>query len=165
MTLVCSPPGYSVHRIFQARMLVWVVIFLLQRIFQTWGINPRILFLLHCRRVPYPLSHSLKAIYSLWGPAHLVFLLPVPSTFSQKSIKIIDPFFLPEYFTYFTMRSLLHGFPDSSVGEESSCNAGDPGSSPGSGKSTGEGIGYPLQYSGLENSMDCIVHGVTKSPT
>ena len=39
------------------------------------------------------------------------------------------------------------GFPDSSVGKESACNAGDPGSIPGSGRSTEEGIGYPLQYS------------------
>ena len=39
------------------------------------------------------------------------------------------------------------GFPDSSVGKESTCNAGDPNSIPGSGRSTGEGIGYPLQYS------------------
>ena len=38
-------------------------------------------------------------------------------------------------------------FPDSSVGKESTCNAGDPGSIPGSGRSTGEGTGYPLQYS------------------
>ena len=51
---------------------------------------------------------------------------------------------------------------DGSVGKESACNAGDLGSIPGSGISTGEGIGYPLQYSGLENSMDCIVHGVAK---
>ena len=43
----------------------------------------------------------------------------------------------------------LRGFLDSSVGKESTCNAGDPGSTPGSGRSTGEGIGYPLQYSGL----------------
>ena len=56
----------------------------------------------------------------------------------------------------------LRGLLDSSVGKESTCNAGDPGSTPGSGRSTGEGIGYPLQYSGLENSMDCIVHGVAK---
>ena len=38
-------------------------------------------------------------------------------------------------------------YPDSSVGKESTCNAGDPGSIPGSGRSTGEEIGYPLQYS------------------
>ena len=50
--------------------------------------------------------------------------------------------------------SLTGGFPDSSVGKESACNAGDPGSIPGFGKSPGEGKGYPLQYSGLENSMD-----------
>ena len=39
------------------------------------------------------------------------------------------------------------GFPDSSVGKESACNAGDPGLIPESGRSAGEGIGYPLQYS------------------
>ena len=54
------------------------------------------------------------------------------------------------------------GFPDSSVGKESTCNAGDPASIPGSGRSP---IGYPLQYSGLEQSMDCIVLGFTKSWT
>ena len=51
------------------------------------------------------------------------------------------------------------GFPGSSAGKESTCNTGDPGL----GRSSGEGKGYPLQYSGLENSMDGIVHGVTKS--
>ena len=56
-------------------------------------------------------------------------------------------------------------FPDSSVGKESACSAGDPGLVPGSGRSAGEGIGYPLQYSGLKNSMDCMVHGVAKSWT
>ena len=57
------------------------------------------------------------------------------------------------------------GFPDSSVGKESACNAGDPRLIPGSGRSPGEGKGYPLQYSGLENSMDCIVQGVANSWT
>ena len=42
---------------------------------------------------------------------------------------------------------IFFGFPDSSLGKESSCNAGDPGSIPGSGRSSGEGIGYPFQYS------------------
>ena len=54
-------------------------------------------------------------------------------------------------FLYFLTSSFYvsgyNGFPDSSVGEESACNAGDPGSIPGSGRSAGEGIGYPLQYS------------------
>ena len=57
------------------------------------------------------------------------------------------------------------GFPCGSAGKESACNAGDLVSIPGLGRSPGEGKGYPLQYSGLENSMDCIVHGVTKSRT
>ena len=54
---------------------------------------------------------------------------------------------------------------DSSVGKEPACNSADPGWIPGSGRSPGEGIGYPLQYSCLENSMDYIVHGVAKSRT
>ena len=54
------------------------------------------------------------------------------------------------------------GFSGGSAGKESSCNVGDLGSIPGLGRSPGEGNGYPLQYSGLENSMDCIVHQVTK---
>ena len=57
------------------------------------------------------------------------------------------------------------GFPDDSDGRESTRNAGDPGSIPGSGRSPGEGNGYPLQYSGMENSMDCLVHRVAKSQT
>ena len=55
------------------------------------------------------------------------------------------------------------GFPYGSAGKESACNAGDLGSIPGLGKTLGEGKGYPLLYSGLENSMDYIVHGVAKS--
>ena len=57
------------------------------------------------------------------------------------------------------------GFPGSSDGKESACNEGDLDSFPGLGRSPGEGKGNPLQYSGLENSKDCIVHGVAKSWT
>ena len=57
------------------------------------------------------------------------------------------------------------GFPGGSADKESTCNAGDLGSIPGLGRSPGEGKGYPLQYSGLENSMDRIVHGVAKCQT
>ena len=49
--------------------------------------------------------------------------------------------------------------------KETVCNAGDLGSIPGSGRCPGEGSGYPLQYSGLENSMDYIVHRVAESDT
>ena len=56
-------------------------------------------------------------------------------------------------------------FPGGSAGKESTWNTGDLGSIPGLERSSGEGKGYPLQYSGLENSMECIVHGVAKSQT
>ena len=76
------------------------------------------------------------------------------------------PIFSPTFTSFFGEVLQLHGgFPDSSVGKKSTCNAVDPGSIPGLGRSTGEGIGHPLQDSGLENSMDCIVHGVAKSRT
>ena len=61
--------------------------------------------------------------------------------------------------------SAFLGFPYSSAGRKSTCNVGDLGSIPGLGRSPGEGKGYPLQYSGLENSMDCIVHEMAKSQT
>ena len=68
------------------------------------------------------------------------------------------------------MTVYYRGFPDSSFGKESTCNAGDPGSIPGSGRSPGGGNDYLLQYSGLENSMDrgawqATVHRVAKSQT
>ena len=60
---------------------------------------------------------------------------------------------------------VLLGFPCVSAGKESACNSGDLGLILGLGRSSGEGKGYPLQYSGLENSMDYKVYGVTKSQT
>jgi len=62
------------------------------------------------------------------------------------------------------------GFPGGSDSKESACNAGDPSSIPGLGRSPGERNGNPLQYSCLENSMDrgawqAIVHGLAKSQT
>ena len=61
-------------------------------------------------------------------------------------------------------------FPGGPNGEESACNAGDPGSIPGSRRSSGEGNGNPLQYSFLENPMDqgalqAVVHGIAKGQT
>ena len=57
----------------------------------------------------------------------------------------------------------IAGFPGGSAGKESACNARDLGSIPVLGRSPGEGKVFPLQYSGLENSMDWIVHRVVKS--
>ena len=82
----------------------------------------------------------------------------VPKTSQQSSSG-------PHGFTsefYWTLRE--EWFPCSSAGKKSTPNAGDLGLIPGLGSSPGEGKGYQLQYSGLENSMDCI-HGVTKSRT
>ena len=63
------------------------------------------------------------------------------------------------------MLGVFYSFPCGSAGKESACSVGDVGLIPGLGRSPGEGEGYPLHYSGLENSKDCIVHGVTKSWT
>ena len=63
---------------------------------------------------------------------------------------------------------MREGFPCGSAGKETACNSGDLGSTPGLGRSPGEGNGYPLQYSCLENFMDrgawwATVHEITKS--
>ena len=72
---------------------------------------------------------------------------------SVQSFNIEDG--IKKYFwQYYTLL-----FPDSSVGKESTCNAGDPGSIPGSGRPTGEAIGYPLQY-----SWASLVAQVVKNP-
>jgi len=65
---------------------------------------------------------------------------------------------------------MVHIEPDGSDSKESACNAGDLSSIPGSGRSPGEGNGYPIQYPCLENSIDrgawwAIVHGIAKSLT
>ena len=57
------------------------------------------------------------------------------------------------------------GFPGGSAVKESACNEGDPSLIPGLERSPGKGNSYTLQYSGLENSMNCIVRGVPKSQT
>ena len=84
------------------------------------------------------------------------------------SVSSISILVLPPCITlhgYLSSPFLTLGFPCGSAGKESACNAGDLGLIPGLGRSPGEGKGYPLQYSGLENSKDCIVHGVAKSQT
>ena len=64
-------------------------------------------------------------------------------------------------FSFIKKRGFLGGLD----GKVSACNAGDPGSMPDLGRSPGKGNDYPLQYSDLENSMDCIVHGLAKCRT
>ena len=64
---------------------------------------------------------------------------------------------------YNILSGLVMGFPCGSAGKESTCNEGDLGSIPGLGTSPGEGKDYPIQYPGLENSLDSVVYGVSNS--
>ena len=66
-------------------------------------------------------------------------------------------------FKSLAFHSEREGFPCDSAGKEPACNTGDLCSIPGLGISPGEWKGYPLQYAGLENSMDCIVHEIARS--
>ena len=77
---------------------------------------------------------------------------------------------IPHLFNHSSIERHNKGFPGRSAGKESICNAGNPGSIPGLGRSPGEGMGYPFQCSCLENPMDrgawqATVHGVAKSQT
>ena len=110
--------------------------------------------------------HSSKASV-LWCSTFFMVQLSLGYTTTQKTIALTIQTFVGKVTSLlFNMLSrLVIGFPDNSVGKESACNEGDPGSVSGLGRSSGERKGYSLQYSGLENSMDCIGHGVTKSRT
>ena len=84
--------------------------------------------------------------------------------------KIISPSVLlqtAKFHSFLWLSSYIYiwGFSSGSAGKEFACNVGDLGSIPGLGRCPGEGKGYPLQYSGLENSMGCIVCGAAKSWT
>ena len=68
-------------------------------------------------------------------------------------------------FLHYNIPHNFSRFPYASAGKESTCSVGDLGLIPGLERSPGEWIGYPIQYPGLENYMDCIVHGVAKSWT
>ena len=90
--------------------------------------------------------------FFLFSTSWLHQISSVPSSFGEIN-KHILPF------------SLHKDFPCGSAGKESACNVGVQGLIPGLGRSPGERKSYPLQYTGLENSMNCIVHGVTELDT
>ena len=94
-------------------------------------------------------DHSALVLNRLPGP--LTNLYFIPPTNQVEGTSQTNPFSTNQ-----TIRSLgeLLGFPGGSDSKESACNAGDPGSTPRLGRSPGEGIGYPLQYSYLKNSKD-----------
>ena len=114
------------------------------------------------------------------GPLSTPYTVPglhLPTAFYVKTASLCSDHWTRGLFIYLTSQirhfpNLVHyfaqvnsSFPGGSAGKESACNVGDLGSIPGLGRSPGEGNNYPLQYSGLEKSMDCIVHGVTESQT
>ena len=80
--------------------------------------------------------------------------------YEYKIYKPVATSLLPPYYNW-----LKPTIPRGPAGKEFTCNVGDLGSIPGLGRFPGEGEGYPLQNSGLENSMESIVHGVAKSQT
>ena len=102
-----------------------------------------------------PLKNHRASLVARWSRIHLQCRRPQVDSWVRKvswrRATLPTPVFL--------------GFPGGSAGKESACNVGDLGLIPGLGRYPGEGNGYPLQYSGLENSVDCMVHGVTKSWT
>ena len=114
----------------------------LQEIFPTQESNPG---LPHLGQILYQLSHKRSPRILDWVA------YPFSRESSQPRNQTRVSCIPSRFFTNWPIR------------EESSCNAGDLGLIPGLGGSLGEGKGYSLQYSGLENSMDYIVHGVTKS--
>ena len=93
----------------------------------------------------------------------LILFDPMDCSLPGSSVHGIFQARVLEWGAIFLPTPVFFSSPCGSSGKESACNAGDLGSIPGLGRFPGEGKGYPLQYSGLENSMDCIVHGVAKS--
>ena len=118
-----------------------------------------------------------RAGEGVWGLARLSLRLQFPfprspgpyqaQTLRPVCFSVHAAFSKHEYPEELTSRRPTNslGFPGGSAGKESACNPGDLGSIPGLGRCPGEGNAYPLQYSGLEKPMDCIVHGVTKGRT
>ena len=136
----CSLPDSSVHGILQARILEWVSISFSRGSSQhrdwTWA------------------SRIGGRHFNLWATCLQCRRHRFDSWVGKicwRKDRLPTPAFL--------------GFPCGLAGKDSACNVGDLGSVSGLVRSPGEGKDYPIQYSGLENSMDCRVHGVTKSWT
>ena len=116
-------------------------------------------------------------ILSPLSTPHTVPGLHLPTAFYVKTASLCSDHWTRGLFIYLTSQirhfpNLVHyfaqvnsSFPGGSAGKESACNVGDLGSIPGLGRSPGEGNNYPLQYSGLEKSMDYTVHGVAENQT
>ena len=145
-----SPPGFPVPGIVQARTLEWVSI----SFSNAWKWKVKAKSLSRVRLFATP-----------WATAMMNRSLPTRLHCYYWTTYVVQEFFLYSQTLGESSIGYLLGFPFGSAGKESACNVRALGSILGLGTSPGEGKAYPLQYSGLENSMDCIVHGVAKSWT
>ena len=144
----CNPPGSSVHGISQAKILEWVAMPSSRGPFRP--------------RDQTQVSCIAGRVFTIWDNKEALgtwIYIKLVSSAVIFTLSIVLAGTLAT--TFFSCHLAFCG----SAGKESTCNVGDLGSIPGLGRSPGEGKGYPLQYSGLENSMDCTVHGVAKSRT
>ena len=158
----CSLLGFSVHGIFQARVLEWVAISFSRKSSQPWDRTQ--------------VSCIVGRRFTVWATGEVTAKQSVPrsSVGKESAYNAGDPGLIPESGRSAGERDRLPtpvflGFPCGSAGKESTKEStrsvGDLGSIPELGRVPGEGKDYPLQNSGLVNSIDCIVHGATKSRT
>ena len=109
------------------------------------------------------LTYLIIGSCTLWPPSSTS-LTPTSSLWRHQSVLCFSVWIFRFHLSVIKYLS-FSVYPGGSAGKETACNVGDLCLIPGLGRSSGEWNGYPLQYSGLENSMDCIVHGVAKSRT
>ena len=147
----CDPMGYTEHGILQARILEWVAVLFSRGSSQPRDQTQSLTSKLHWKVDSLPLTSlvaqlvkSLPATQETWFDSWV-------GKIHRRKDRLPTPVFL--------------GFPGGSPGKESSCNMRDLDSIPRLGRSPGEKNSYWLLYFGLENSMNCIVHGVAKSQT
>ena len=91
-------------------------------------------------------------------PSSFPSLFPQPVVFTAPFTVGVSTYSVASFAVFYKLLLLFLGFPHGLPGKESTCNEGDLGLIPGLGRSPREGNSYPFQYSGLENSMDYIVH-------
>ena len=141
--ILCDPMDYTVHGILQARILEWVAF-----PFSRGSSQPRDRTLV---------SHIAGGFFTSWATRE------AQECWSGK-IQWIFPIQESKWGLLYC-RQILYQLSYQGSPSKMENNVGDLGSVPGLGRSPGEGKDYPLQCSGLENSMDCIVHRITKSRT
>ena len=165
-----SPPGSSIQGILQARILEWLaslssrgssqsrdrtqVSHIAGRFFTVWATR-------EATTLSFEVAHKTRTKVNFSKNTFCRVLVTAPPTLWKVECLILRPWFDSWVRKICWRRDRLPtpvflGFPCGSAGKESACNVGDLSSMPGLGRSLGEGKGYPLQYSGLENCMECV---------